>query len=88
MIPTPGASRGVEGAFALVYSGMTGTLGPTVIAVFVWRFATYCLLPFDGLINALLGRKANGGPRGLGQKDIQGQAAPSRTRSAAGFQNQ
>jgi len=59
-VPTPGASGGVEGAFALVYSGMTSALGPTIIAIFVWRFATfYLLLLFDGLVYAVLGRPAN-----------------------------
>ena len=73
-IPTPGASGGVEGAFALVYSGLTGALGPTVIAVFVWRLATYyMLLLFDGFVYAFLGRKANGGPREL----VQGSAVGS-----------
>lgn len=63
-IPTPGASGGVEGAFALVYSGMTSALGQTVIAVFVWRFATYyLLLIFDGLAYALLGRSAGANAR-------------------------
>ncbi|HVO38947.1 MAG TPA: lysylphosphatidylglycerol synthase transmembrane domain-containing protein [Spirochaetia bacterium] len=58
-VPTPGASGGVEGAFALVYSGLTNALGQTVIAVLVWRFATYyLLLVFDGLVYALLGRSA------------------------------
>jgi len=59
-VPTPGASGSVEGAFALVYSGMTGALGPTILAVLVWRFATfYLLLLFDGLVYAVLGRHAN-----------------------------
>jgi uncharacterized membrane protein YbhN (UPF0104 family) len=59
-VPTPGASGGVEGAFALVYSGMTGALGPTVVAIFVWRFATYyLLLLFDGLVYVILGRLGN-----------------------------
>lgn len=59
-VPTPGASGGVEGAFALVYSGMTSALGPTIIAIFVWRFATfYMLLLFDGLMYVILGRSAN-----------------------------
>ena len=59
-VPTPGASGSVEGAFALVYAGMTGSLGPTVFAIFVWRFATfYMLLLFDGLVYAVLGRRAN-----------------------------
>ena len=59
-VPTPGASGSVEGAFALVYAGMTSALGPTVIAIFVWRFATYyMLLLFDGLVYAVLGRSAN-----------------------------
>jgi uncharacterized protein (TIRG00374 family) len=59
-VPTPGASGGVEGAFALVYAGMTSALGPTIIAIFVWRFATYyMLLLFDGLVYAVLGRSAN-----------------------------
>ncbi len=63
-IPTPGASGGVEGAFSLVYSGLTGAVGSTVIAVFVWRLATYyLLLLFDGFVFGLLGRKGNGGPR-------------------------
>ncbi len=59
-VPTPGASGSVEGAFALVYAGMTSALGPTIIAIFVWRFATfYLLLLFDGLVYAILGRPAN-----------------------------
>jgi uncharacterized protein (TIRG00374 family) len=59
-VPTPGASGGVEGAFALVYSGMTNALGPTIIAIFVWRLATfYMLLLFDGLVYAVLGKPAN-----------------------------
>ncbi len=59
-VPTPGASGSVEGAFALVYSGMTSALGSTIIAIFVWRFATfYLLLLFDGLVYAVLGRPAN-----------------------------
>jgi len=63
-IPTPGASGGVEGAFALVYSGLTGAVGSTVIAIFVWRLATYyLLLLFDGFVYAFLGSKGKGGPR-------------------------
>ena len=59
-VPTPGASGSVEGAFALVYSGMTSDLGATVIAVFVWRIATYyLLLLFDALVYVTLGRAAN-----------------------------
>jgi hypothetical protein len=59
-VPTPGASGSVEGAFALVYSGMTFDLGATVIAVFVWRIATYyLLLLFDALVYVILGRTAN-----------------------------
>ena len=67
-VPTPGASGGVEGAFALVYAGMTGALGPTVFAIFVWRFATfYMLLLFHGLVYAVLGRRANSSARGMAQ---------------------
>ncbi|HYW85345.1 MAG TPA: lysylphosphatidylglycerol synthase transmembrane domain-containing protein [Spirochaetia bacterium] len=63
-VPTPGASGSVEGAFALVYSGMTADLGATVIAVFVWRIATYyLLLLFDALVYVTLGRTANTGVR-------------------------
>ncbi len=63
-IPTPGAAGGVEGAFSLVYSGLTGAVSSTVIAVFVWRFATYYLLLLvDGFVYAFLGRKGNGRPR-------------------------
>jgi uncharacterized protein (TIRG00374 family) len=66
-VPTPGASGSVEGAFALVYSGMTGALGPTILAIFVWRFATfYLLLLFDGLVYLILGRHANHNARQLG----------------------
>jgi uncharacterized protein (TIRG00374 family) len=63
-VPTPGASGGVEGAFAIVYAGMTSDLASTVTAIFVWRFATYyMLLLFDGLVYALLGRAANSSAR-------------------------
>jgi hypothetical protein len=59
-VPTPGASGSVEGAFAAVYAGMTSALPPTVVAIFVWRFATYyMLLLFDGIVYAVLGRSAN-----------------------------
>ena len=59
-VPTPGASGSVEGAFAAVYGGMTGNIGSTVVAIFVWRFASfYLLLLFDGLVYAILGRSAN-----------------------------
>jgi hypothetical protein len=62
-VPTPGASGGVEGAFSLVYSGLTGAVGSTVIAVFVWRLATYyLLLLFDGFVYAFLRDKRVGGP--------------------------
>jgi len=65
-VPTPGASGSVEGAFALVYAGMTSALGPTIIAIFVWRFATfYLLLLFDGLVYAILGRQGNASARRL-----------------------
>jgi hypothetical protein len=65
-VPTPGASGSVEGVFALVYAGMTKALGPTIIAIFVWRFATfYLLLLFDALVYALLGRPANSSARRL-----------------------
>jgi uncharacterized protein (TIRG00374 family) len=65
-VPTPGASGSVEGAFALVYAGMTGALGATIIAIFVWRFATfYLLLLFDGLVYAVLGRQGNASARRL-----------------------
>ncbi len=65
-VPTPGASGSVEGAFALVYAGMTGALGPTIVAIFVWRLATfYLLLLFDGLVYAVLGRPANSSVRRL-----------------------
>jgi len=63
-VPTPGASGGVEGAFALVYAGMTSALGPTIIAIFVWRIASYyLLLLFDGMVYAVLGRLSSLGAR-------------------------
>lgn len=63
-VPTPGAGGGVEGAFAIVYSGMTNSLTSTVTAIFVWRFATYyLLLLFDGLAYVVLGRAANASAR-------------------------
>jgi len=65
-VPTPGASGSVEGAFALVYAGMTGALGPTIIAIFVWRLATfYLVLLFGGLVYVILGRYAKATARGL-----------------------
>ena len=48
---------------------MTSALRQTVIAVFVWRFATYyMLLLFDGLIYALLGRSAGVSVRRAAEK--------------------
>jgi hypothetical protein len=39
---------------------MTGAIGSTVVAIFVWRFATfYLLLLFDGIVYAVLGKPAN-----------------------------
>ena len=65
-VPTPGASGSVEGAFALVYAGMTNAFAATITAIFVWRFATYyMLLLFDGLVYAVLGRPANAAARRL-----------------------
>jgi len=65
-VPTPGASGSVEGAFALVYAGMTGAMGPTIIAIFVWRLATfYLLLLFNGLVYVVLGRPAKCSARRL-----------------------
>ena len=56
-VPTPGASGGVEGAFTLVYAGLTGALESTIVAIFVWRLASYYLLIlFGGLVYSLLGR--------------------------------
>lgn len=63
-VPTPGSSGGVEGAFALVYAGMTNALGPTIIAILVWRIATYyLLLVFDGLMYGVLRRSSGRGTR-------------------------
>jgi uncharacterized protein (TIRG00374 family) len=68
-VPTPGASGSVEGAFALVYAGMTNAWSPTVIAIFVWRFATYyLLLLFDGLVYAVLGRVGNATARRISNR--------------------
>ena len=65
-VPTPGASGSVEGAFALVFAGMTNALGPTIIAIFVWRLATfYLVLLFSGLVYVVLGRPANSSARRL-----------------------
>ena len=39
---------------------MTSALGPTIVAIFVRRLATfYMLLLFDGLVYMVLGRSAN-----------------------------
>jgi uncharacterized protein (TIRG00374 family) len=57
-LPTPGASGGVEGAFALVYAGMTQAPESTLIAVIVWRFSTYYLLLLvEGLVYILLAKR-------------------------------
>ncbi len=67
-VPTPGASGGAEGAFALAYSGVSGGLGPAVVAVVAWRMGSYyALLVFDGIVYALLRRTCRGrGFPGLG----------------------
>lgn len=63
-VPTPGASGSVEGSFALVFAGMTNALGPSMVAIFVWRLATfYLLLLFDGLVYVILGKPANSSAR-------------------------
>lgn len=48
-VPTPGASGTLEGGFAAVYAGITGSLPATLVAVVIWRFATYYLHVFIGL---------------------------------------
>ena len=56
-VPTPGASGGVEGTFALVYAEMTGAPEATLISVIVWRLATYYLLIlFGGLLYGLFAK--------------------------------
>jgi uncharacterized protein (TIRG00374 family) len=57
-LPTPGASGGVEGAFALVYGSMTQAPESTLIAIIVWRFSTYYLLLLvEGLVYILLAKR-------------------------------
>ncbi len=53
-IPTPGASGSVEGAFAMVYSMLTHNPELTLIAIVVWRFATYYLHIFFGSVVLLV----------------------------------
>jgi len=48
-IPTPGASGSVEGAFAMVFSGLTQQPETTLVAIFLWRFATYYCHIFFGV---------------------------------------
>lgn len=43
IIPTPGGSGGIEGLYCLVFSALTGLTEETMMAVIVWRFATYYL---------------------------------------------
>ncbi len=49
-IPTPGGSGSIEGIYSLVFSGFTGRPDLTFVAIVVWRFATYYLHVFLGLI--------------------------------------
>ncbi len=49
-IPTPGGSGSIEGIYSLVFSGFTGQADLTFVAIVVWRFATYYLHVFLGLI--------------------------------------
>jgi len=49
-IPTPGGSGSIEGIYSLVFSGFTGQPDLTFVAIVVWRFATYYLHVFLGLI--------------------------------------
>ena len=53
-VPTPGASGSVEGVYAWVLSGMTGTPGPALAAIIVWRFATYYLHILFGFLVFML----------------------------------
>lgn len=43
LLPTPGASGGVEGGYTLVFNLFAGDLQAVAAAVFLWRFATFYL---------------------------------------------
>jgi len=43
MLPTPGASGGVEGAYTLVFNFFASDIQAVAVAVFMWRFATFYL---------------------------------------------
>ncbi|MBN2351188.1 MAG: flippase-like domain-containing protein [Spirochaetales bacterium] len=60
-IPTPGASGGLEGVYTMVFSLYTGEPQLSFVSVTVWRFATYYLQIFFGLVVFLVMRR-RGGP--------------------------
>jgi len=56
-IPTPGASGSLEGGFAAVYAGLTGKPELTLVAIVVWRVATYYLHVFlAAFLSAIYGK--------------------------------
>jgi uncharacterized protein (TIRG00374 family) len=59
-IPSPGASGGLEGVYTMVFTLYTGQPQLSFIAVTVWRFATYYLQIFFGLIVFLFMRRRGG----------------------------
>jgi len=60
-IPSPGASGGLEGVYTMVFSLYTGEPQLSFVSITVWRFATYYLQIFFGLVVFLLMRR-RGGP--------------------------
>ncbi|HOJ98959.1 MAG TPA: lysylphosphatidylglycerol synthase transmembrane domain-containing protein [Termitinemataceae bacterium] len=60
-VPTPGASGSIEGSYVWVFSGMNNNPAATTVAILIWRFATYYLHVFFGLLFFLLYRKGVGG---------------------------
>ncbi|HEQ72197.1 MAG TPA: flippase-like domain-containing protein [Spirochaetia bacterium] len=56
-IPSPGAAGGLEGVFTMVFSYYTGVPELSFVAVVVWRFATYYMQIFFGLVVFFLIRR-------------------------------
>jgi len=56
-IPTPGASGSLEWGFAAVFSGITGKPEATLVAIVIWRIATYYLHLLVGGIAIAINRR-------------------------------
>lgn len=60
-LPTPGASGGIEGFYALIFSYFTGNPVGTTASIIVWRFSTYYMhIIFQIIFNIVYNRRSSG----------------------------